>query len=317
MWWLLWACAPAGDGRSDVGSIETEAPAPTGQTGSPSTTTETTDTTEPAPVRGPGPCAAYGEAEWVGEVIDPALDEISGLVVSRQNPGVLWVHEDSGGPASLVALAPSGETLATVPLVGVENVDWEDLALAPCADGWCLTVGDIGTLGTDRSEFALLTVVEPLLGSEPLTDGLAPTVRPFTYPDAPEDSESLVVTEEGTAYLASKRSDGTSNLYALYPGDTVLTFLATVATGAPGEGLAAEATAADWWSDPPTLLLRSYFHLAQISMADWTQPGAPEALAYAIEPQGEAVAWDPVVGGFWQISEWANPRIWHTPCATP
>lgn len=314
MWWLVAACAPVDAERPNDAPVETAAPAPTVETAPPTSGTEPGGTT---PAGGPGPCATYGEAVWVGEVVDPALDEISGLVVSRQNPGVLWVHEDSGGPASLIALAPTGETLATVPLLGVENVDWEDLALAPCADGWCLTVGDIGTLGTDRATFDLLTVVEPLLGSEPPPAGLVPTVRTFSYPDAPEDAEALVATADGTFYLASKRSDGTSNLYALFPGDTVLTFLATVATGAPGEGLAAEATAADWWSDPPTLLLRSYFHLAQIPIADWTEPGEPVALAYAIEPQGEAVAWDPVVGGFWQISEWANPRIWHTPCASP
>ncbi|HNT88181.1 MAG TPA: WD40 repeat domain-containing protein, partial [Candidatus Hydrogenedentes bacterium] len=41
----------------------------------------------------------------------PALTEISGLLDSRQNPGVFWVHNDSGDAPRLYALSHTGEHL--------------------------------------------------------------------------------------------------------------------------------------------------------------------------------------------------------------
>lgn len=261
-----------------------------------------------------GPCAAYAPAVTMGIVQDPALDELSGLAVSRLNPGVLWTHEDSGGAAALYALDVDGNTVATLEVEGAVNEDWEDLAVGPCDAGWCLTIGDIGTLGTARSAFALYVVAEPLLdGTAALT--AVPEVRPFTYPDGPEDSESLALAADGAPIVVSKREDATAGVYRLAPGTDVLEWLGDVPTGTAGEDLTARATAVDLWPDQSRLLLRTYFHLFEFDSADLRALPAPREVAYAFEPQGEAVAYDPLQGGFWQVSEGAGPTLFHTPCA--
>ena len=305
---LLVACTvPAGDSAGPHRDGEPD-------TADSADTADTADSADSADSAvGGGPCAAYGAAVATGTVADPTLDELSGLAASRLNPGVLWTHEDSGGAPELYALDPTGQRVATLTLDGVTNTDWEDLAVAECAAGWCLHVGDIGTLGTDRDTFAVLTVPEPLLsGASTLT--ATPEVRTFRYPEGPEDAEALAVDAEGRPLVMTKRTDATTQLYRLDDGADVLTPLATLATGPSDEDLAARVTAADLWLDPPRLLVRTYFHLYEVDLTAPEAPGDPVELAAAVEFQGEAVAWAPD-GGFWQVSEWQSPTLWHTPCA--
>lgn len=263
-----------------------------------------------------GPCSAYAPAVAMGTVEDPALDELSGLAVSRQNPGILWTHEDSGGAADLYALDATGATVATLHVEGAVNEDWEDLAIGPCDAGWCLAIGDLGTLGTDRASFSVLVVEEPVLDGGPELSAV-PVVHPFTYPGDPEDAESLALLPDGTSLVVSKREDATAAIYQLSPGDAVLEWLSDVATGEPDEDLTARATAADLSADGETLLLRTYFHLYEIDLRDPFAPGVPVPLEFALEPQGEAVAYDPVEGGFWQVSEGSGATLFYTGCEEP
>jgi len=273
---------------------------------------DTADTADSGAAPSAGPCDAYANAVAMGDVDDPNLDELSGLAVSRQNPGILWTHEDSGGAAELYALDFTGATVATIHVDGVENHDWEDLAIGPCGSGWCLVIGEIGTSNYDHS---LLVVEEPLLtGATEWT--LSPAVQPFTFPGDPEDAEGLALFPDGTPLLVSKRDDATAGLYTLPAGASGLVWQADIATGVSGESLTAMATAADLSTDGATLLLRTYLHLYSVDVADVTAPGTPNSLAFAIELQGEAVAWDPNQGGFWQVGEGAGRTLYYTGCAT-
>ncbi len=329
--WLLLACTASGpptgpDAPRDTG--DTAGVPHTGDTSDDTESADTTESTDSADDSAPdtsdtsdtggapaaGPCATYAPAVAVGEVADPALNELSGLAVSQLNPGILWTHEDSGGAPELYALDTTGATVATLQLEGVENEDWEDLAIGPCGDAWCLVVGDIGTLGTSRSEFALLVVEEPLLDGT-ATLSATPEVRPFTYPGDPEDAEALVLEADGTAVIVTKRENATAGVYRLPAGATVLEWVSEIATGAYGEDLAARVTAADLWHDPARLLVRTYFHLYEFDVADLAAPIGPTTLDYAFELQGEAVAYDPLQGGFWQVSEGVGPALNYTGCA--
>src|SRR5215203_199828 len=84
-------------------------------------------------------------------------------VATRDHPGVLWAHDDSGGPAAVVAIGPDGADLGTYPLDGAEATDWEDVALAPGPDGAAdlLVVGDIGDNGAGRDHVTLVVAPEP------------------------------------------------------------------------------------------------------------------------------------------------------------
>jgi hypothetical protein len=270
------------------------------------------DTATP-PVPQGGPCAAYAAPVAMGEVQDPALDELSGLAGSRLNPGILWTHEDSAGAAELYALDAEGNTVATLTLEGAENVDWEDLALGTCGETWCIYLGDIGDLGTDRAEFAVLVVEEPLLGGETALTA-TPERRPFVYPGDPEDAEALVVDASGTPLVITKRPDATAGIYRLPRGETTLELVSEIATGAAGEDLTARATAADLWLDPPRLLVRTYLHLWEYGFDDPTAPTGPDARDFTLEIQGESVAWDPIQGGYWTVSEGSGPTLHYVGC---
>ena len=61
----------------------------------------------PVPPRAAEPsCPPIGKSAVTGTVMDPALDEISGVVVGHRMDGVLWVEEDSGNDAAVYALEP-------------------------------------------------------------------------------------------------------------------------------------------------------------------------------------------------------------------
>lgn len=274
---------------------------------------------------GGAPCEGYGLPTSQGTLKDGALNEVSGLAVSVRNPGILWVLEDSGGPATLTAIDGSGATRGTLALEGTANVDWEDLALGPCGEGACLFVGEFGDNGAARSDAAVLRLTEPLLPPEPgFALSATPERFPFTYPGGPRDAESLVVTPGGVPVVLSKRDDATADLFAfpkLVAGVPVeLLPWGSIETG-PAAGLASMATAADLWPDGSRLLVRTYFGLRE-----WEVPGdglaalagvVPRDVPAALEGQGEAVAYDPARRGFWQISEGNHPPLWFAGCKKP
>ncbi|MEZ6009207.1 MAG: hypothetical protein R3F05_15780, partial [Planctomycetota bacterium] len=74
--------------------------------------------------------APFAKTGTVDDTVPGALDEVSGIAVSRRNPGVYWVHDDSGGGALLYALAHDGSLRQTYSLAATA-IDWEDLALGP------------------------------------------------------------------------------------------------------------------------------------------------------------------------------------------
>ena len=53
----------------------------------------------------------YGTPEVSGSLEESALTEASGIVASPGNPGVLWVHNDSGNVPAIYALAEDGRAI--------------------------------------------------------------------------------------------------------------------------------------------------------------------------------------------------------------
>jgi len=139
-----------------------------------------------APPGAEPPCPRVGESSVSGTVADPALDEISGLVVGHRMDGVLWVEEDSGNDAAVYALEPTGEVVADVTVDGATNQDWEDLAWAKGR----LWVGDIGDNERERGEIQVYSFHEP--GDRGVTSVDATIVR-LRYEDGPHDAEAMFV----------------------------------------------------------------------------------------------------------------------------
>lgn len=271
------------------------------------------------------PCDAYADPVQTGTIVDEALDELSGLAVSRLDPDLLWAHEDRGGEVEIYAIDPLGNTLATVTLEDASNIDWEDLAIGPCDGGSCIFVGDIGNNAHDRDDLGIYVFEEPSLsalifGEATLSDW---EWYAFEYPDEIENAEALAVTSGGLPLLLSKRTDDESSNVYLIPeldSDEEVTAepLGTISTGVDGGEAAAALTAADLWWDDSSLLFRTYSSVYEIDLNSGLSAisSAPSrGLGGAAEPHGEAIAYDPWRGGFWQVSEGVNPAIWFIGCA--
>ena len=73
------------------------------------------------------------------EFIDPTItsitpgliDEASGIVDSRSQPGNIWVEQDSGNPAELSLLGYDGKLKGRIAVPNFPNTDWEELASGP------------------------------------------------------------------------------------------------------------------------------------------------------------------------------------------
>ncbi|MGW8323404.1 MAG: hypothetical protein ACWGSD_17795, partial [Thermodesulfobacteriota bacterium] len=205
-----------------------------------------------------------GSFRQVGKFTSREIAECSGLVVSRKNPGVLWVHNDSGDSARLFAVREDGSLRGIFHLARAESEDWEDLALGPCRDPGkeCLYVGDIGDNMRDRRKIQIYRVEEPAVPLEgpPVRRRLKGTERfDCTYPDGPHDAEALFVDPaSGIPYLITKEHGGSAASVYRFPaasGSGKAIPLEKVAT-LPSRS---SVTGGDITQDGSMILLRDYF----------------------------------------------------------
>ena len=127
-----------------------------------------------------------------GRVADPSANELSGLVRSRSQAGLLWSHDDSGrrpGPLWAARRRPRRRApdrhRARRPTTGRTS------PRGPTPDGRpLLYVGDIGDNASRRASVDVYRVAEPRVG-----DGAtAPAARlRLRYPDGAHDAEALLV----------------------------------------------------------------------------------------------------------------------------
>ena len=144
---------------------------------------------------------------------DPRLSEISGLAPSIRHPGVLWLHNDSGGGPRLYAIRITDcRIVATLTVPGVAARDFEAIATGRDAQGRAtIWVGDIGDNRDSWPEVSILSILEPAR----LRDRAVRSQRlRFTYPDMPHDAETLLAGPEGRLWVVTKQlADG--GFYAL------------------------------------------------------------------------------------------------------
>ncbi|MBL0179690.1 MAG: hypothetical protein IPP98_11270 [Gemmatimonadetes bacterium] len=264
---------------------------------------------QPEPI--PAAEAPHVDAGWVmvppttlrqsGTLAHPRLAEASGAAVTTQRAGLLWTINDSGNAPDLLLIDTSGTLIATLPLSGVTNTDWEEVALGPCPTGRCLYIADTGDNLERRDAVSLLRLTEPVLDASFAGDRPARPAETLTfrYPDGAHDVEAMVVNAGGEVLLVTKgRSHG------------VLLF--RVGASAWGKGIAmaeridslpivANAgtgrliTGAALSPDGTTLMVRSYRDLFPFrvlptgKLAPLGKPTACDILGK--EPQGEGISW--------------------------
>ncbi|MCW3002199.1 MAG: hypothetical protein JWQ20_1497 [Conexibacter sp.] len=276
-------------------------------------TTTTAATPPPRTAAGPAICGPL-RVTATGRVSAPEATEISGLVRSTAQPGVLWAHNDSGDRARLFALRTDGSLIASLDVEGAEAVDWEDAAAGP---GGSLLLADVGDNGAARESVDVYRIPEPELSSNPPVAGPATRLR-LRYPDGPHDAETLLADRStGELVIVTKQLDGRSGVYtAQAPAAGTAANQTLRRTGTLRLGLGSLATAGDVSADGRTVVVRTYGNLYA-----WTRrPGATLAAtlkrppcagrtSLASEGQGESMAISRDGRSFVTIPEGAGPTV--------
>jgi len=255
-----------------------------------------------------------------GSVAVSGLSECSGIVASRNNANVIWVHNDSGDSARLFALDTQGRRLGTYNL-NVTHTDYEDIGIGPgpLSNVSYLYVGDIGDNGESRSSIRVYQVPEPAVYARQYTN--PPTVsvkgvRPITlnYPDSPHNAESLFLDPwTGDLFIVTKEVTTsrvfTTSQAALNSGtNVILTFVRNLTFNIP--------SAADISPTGTEIIVRQedFARLwtrtndQSINNALAGPPVTIPVIGTPTEPNGEAVTFDASGNGYYTLSETASAQ---------
>ena len=215
------------------------------------------------------------------------VSEASGVAVSRENPGIIWSHNDSGKPM-LFAFDGSGHAKARIELTGASVIDWEDMAVGACREGSCLYLADIGDNNRARQQITIYRVREPRVNE---TATRTVQAMSMTYPDGAHDAEALFVMPNAQLFLVTKESAEATALYRV----------PTPAAGTVGrlEQVSriplARVTGASTSPDGRWVALRTNTELVFYPAAELTAGKNPQPRRFSLsslkEPQGEGVAW--------------------------
>lgn len=259
-------------------------------------------------------------------VPDDRLNELSGIAVSVTNPGIVYVHNDSGDSSRFFALSPYAVTKGTFYFNGDPNVkplgvkDCEDMTVAPGPAGESYVyIGDIGDNDAVRKYITIYRMKEPVITGANTTTTLTAAHLTLRYPDGPRDAETLMADPvDKLLYIISKREDSVilySTPLNFTAGDTVvLTKQAKLFFA--GTGQAKWITGGSIAHDGSGILLKSYtqvFYWKRSSGATvWeTMRSTPTILPYTLEPQGEAIGFTVDGKGYYTISEGKHPTLYH------
>jgi hypothetical protein len=255
---------------------------------------------------------SYGKVEYRD------LDETSGLVVSRRNEGVLWMHNDGASPR-VYAVSKAGRSLGAFDLAVVVT-DVEDIAIGPGPDKErdYLYLGDIGDNDSRRRSIRICRFAEPKIDPKQRVFERITEVEEFhlTYPHGPRDAEALLVDpENGDIYVVSKEKRR-GQVYKA-PGDKLV----------PGETLelqlvlnlkAKKVSAGDISADGSSIILRTESEgwlwrrpkgAEIVNSLATTSPQEVQVRAKTQDRNGESVGFDAEGKGYYTISEGKHQDI--------
>lgn len=247
----------------------------------------------------------------VNDLARTDLLEISGVAASRINPGVLYIHNDSGNPNQVYMTDSTGANRGTLTLTQVGNRDWEDIAVGPgpIAGKSYVYVGDIGDNDSKYSSVYVYRFPEPdLTGlSSPAVINInSVDIIELKYPNGPRNAETLMVDPlTKDIYIASKSSNISQIFVVRYPQST-----SSVTVMTPVVQLYFDhATGGDISPDGTEILLRSnqliwFWKLPAGTSISAGLLTAPEVAPYANnEPQGEGIGFAADDSGYYTDTE--------------
>ncbi|HEX2971150.1 MAG TPA: hypothetical protein VHP11_02385 [Tepidisphaeraceae bacterium] len=146
------------------------------------------------------------QATRIGKIENDHIKESSGIIASRQYPGVYWTLNDHGNSPVIYAMTREGKSLADFRVPGDNRAgDWEDISTD---DQGHLYIASIGNNEGKRKQIEVIRIKEPNPTKEKdqkhrSVHAKEMQVWQLTYPDGIFDAESLYVYQ-GYGYIISK-----------------------------------------------------------------------------------------------------------------
>lgn len=264
----------------------------------------------------------FSEPEVVAQVKPENAAEVSGLAVSRQSPKVFWVHND-GDRDRVFALNGGGELLATYQISRALS-DFEDIAIGPGPDPTrdYLYFGDIGSNSGERNKIRVYRVPEPKVDAAWVENPKSPKLSgverfELVYPEAEgHDAEGFFVDPVSGDLFVFTKSAGESSVFRAARSQLIaettsvldrvgrLSFsnVSSAAISRDGSYIAVRReSAAKLWVRQPG---------QTVSEALQTEPFDLPVVGLPGEPNGEALCFDPMGGGYYTTSEGVNQNIY-------
>lgn len=245
-------------------------------------------------------------------IISRELDEISGIVNGRKNTSLVYVHEDSGNSASVYAYDKYGVFKGLFSLVGVNNKDWEDIAIGPgpIEGETYIYVADFGDNAAVRASVIIYRFPEPQLNENDFTSEFQKNITNFDiieyqYPDGSRDAEALMLDTETKDLIIVTKREPFVHVYALpFPQKTDAVNKAIFYGNLPLKRI----VAGDISPDNTQLLLKDYgaiylWNIEENGPIRTMFNTIPEKVEYSPEVQGEALGWEHDGNGYFTISE--------------
>jgi hypothetical protein len=247
----------------------------------------------------------------VNDLARTDLLEISGVAASRINPGILYIHNDSGNANQVYLTNGNGDNVGTLTLTPVGNRDWEDIAVGqgPAPGKNYVYIGDIGDNHSQYPSVLIYRFPEPDLTGKtlPVTMNIdSLDIIELKYPDGPRNAETLMVDPlTKDIYIASKESNISKVYVARYPQSTKVPTVMTPVVQLYMD----KATAGDISPDDTEILLRNngqiwYWKLPVGTSVSAGLLTAPQIAPYANnEPQGEGICFAADGSGYYTDTE--------------
>jgi hypothetical protein len=259
-------------------------------------------------------------------VLAHKLTEASGIVTGRTNKGLVYIHEDSGNRPVVFVYDKYGNFKGEIILAGIDNRDWEDIAIGPGPDKGenYIYIGDIGDNKSARPHLCIYRFQEPDL-SDILSDSAFKIVISgdkydlinFQYPDGARNAETLMVNPANSSLIIISKMEINVHVYELpFPQRTARTSGKNAKVNFKGKLPFRNIVGGDIAPDGDKMLIKDYGKIYYWDSIPYNGDiiqhiftNAPQEILYIPEVQGEAVGFTSCGKGYLAITEIKKHKV--------
>ncbi|XP_053407963.1 uncharacterized protein LOC123546029 [Mercenaria mercenaria] len=260
----------------------------------------------------------FEDGQTISTLNSHDVREASGICASRIHPNILYTHNDSGDHShSIYAIdVTSGRQVAKITINHAVNKDWEDIACGPCPGNhgdYCIYIADTGGNVHDAANI-IYRIKEPETLNSHFTVDLDSSLK-FRWSE--QNCETVMVDPLAELYVVSKVHGGKGKMVKLPSSAWGSSHTASVSGGIHLNGIHSsrnDPVAGDISPTGYEVLIKTlgavnYYYVPD---GDYLKhmSGTPEHLPYHHEMQGESIAWDPNVRGYYTLGEGTSQPIY-------